>query len=103
MGHSWADGVSEGTIYPTRLTSAMGPIPGIIAAGESLNRAPRQIYFDGLQAHAVTPLRLPEIFLDDDGIIVEHRWAFDEGVNIGGGVISISSDSQKQIHWTIGL
>ena len=57
-----------------------------------LNRAPKQIYFDGLLAYAVTPLRLPEIFLDDDGIIVEHRWAFDEGVNIGGGVISISSD-----------
>ena len=23
---------------------------------------------------------------------MEHRWTFDEGVNIGGGVISISSD-----------
>ena len=93
VGHSWADGSSEGTTYPTRLTVSDGTYTGELSLQvKVLNRAPRQIYFDGLQAYAVTPLRLPEIFLDDDGIIVEHRWTFDEGVNIGGGVISISSD-----------
>ena len=93
VGHSWADGSSEGTIYPTRLTVSDGTYTEELSLQvKVLNRAPRQIYFDGLQAYAVTPMRLPEIFLDDDGIIVEHRWTFDEGVNIGGGVISISSD-----------
>ena len=93
VGHSWADGSSEGTIYPTRLTVSDGTYTEELSLKvKVLNRAPRQIYFDGLQAYAITPLRLPEIFLDDDGIIVEHRWTFDEGVNIGGGVISISSD-----------
>ena len=93
VGHSWVDGSAEGTVYSAELTVS----DGNQASQKSLmvkvlNRVPRQVFSEDLQTYAVTPLALPNVFVDDDGIIVEFRWSFDEGVSIGEEMISLSSD-----------
>ena len=93
VGHSWVDGSSEGTIYSSRLIVSDGTQNSEMNLSvRVLNRAPRQVFSESLQTYAVTPLALPTVFVDDDGTIVEYRWSFEEGVNIGGGEVSMSSD-----------
>ena len=93
VGHSWVDGSAEGTVYSVELSVS----DGVQASQKELlvnvmNRVPRQVFSGGLQAYAVTPLSLPDVFVDDDGLIVEFRWTFDEGVSVGEEFISLASD-----------
>ena len=93
IGHSWTDGSSDGTVYSLELLVS----DGHQSAQKSLlitvlNRAPNQIFSEDLQAFAVTPLEMPEVFEDEDGLISEYRWTFDGGVNLGGGGVSLASD-----------
>ncbi len=93
MSHSWADGSSDGTAYPMRVTISDGNhVSEQEIVVRVLNRVPREIHEGSLQTHALIPLRMPDIFVDEDGAIVEYRWSFDEGVNLGGGGLSLSSD-----------
>ena len=57
-----------------------------------LNREPSQVFSEELEAFAVTPLMMPDVFLDEDGIIVEYRWTFDEGVNLDGEEFPLASE-----------
>ena len=93
VGHSWADGSANGTVYSMTLRAS----DGTQYAEKSIlvrvmNRVPREILTDSLQTHSLIPLSMPDVFTDDDGIIVEYRWSFDEGVNLGGGSLSLASD-----------
>ena len=93
VGHSWVDGSADGTVYSAELSVSDGTQTSQkTLVVKVLNRVPRQIFSESLQTYAITPMALPDVFVDDDGIIVEYRWSFDEGVNIGGGVISMTSD-----------
>ena len=53
-----------------------------------LNRPPRQIFDDSLETHTLTSLQMPLVFVDDDGIIVNMTWTFDEPVNLEGGLLT---------------
>ena len=56
-----------------------------------LNRVPRQIFNEEMQTFTLTPLELPDIFTDDDGHIVEYRWIFENGVNLSGSGLTMTS------------
>ena len=93
IGHSWVDGSSIGTVYPLELLVS----DGRQSAQKSLlvtvlNRAPYQIFSEDLEAFAVTPLKMPDVFEDEDGVISEYRWTFEGGVNVGGVSVSLASD-----------
>ena len=93
IGHSWVDGSGEGTVYSLELMVS----DGHQSAQKSLlvtvlNRAPYQIFSEDLMAFSITPLEMPEVFEDEDGIIVEFRWTFEEGVNLDGEGVSLASD-----------
>jgi len=53
---------------------------------------PSQIFDENLTSYAVTPIRMPDVFEDEDGMIVEYRWSFSEGVNLDGEGVSLTSD-----------
>jgi len=93
VGHSWIDGSSEGTVYSLELVVSDGHQSSqktlLVTV---LNREPYQIFSEKLEAFAVTPLAMPEIFEDEDGIIVEYRWTFEGGVNLDGQGVSLASD-----------
>ncbi|HJM13372.1 MAG TPA: PKD domain-containing protein [Candidatus Thalassarchaeaceae archaeon] len=93
IGHAWVDGNSNGTMYSV----VLGVSDGTQSSEETvlvrvMNRAPRLVLTESLQTYALTPLSIPDVFTDDDGILVEHRWTFDEGVNLGGGSLSLASE-----------
>ncbi len=93
IGHSWIDGSSNGTVYSLDLLVS----DGHQSAEKSilvtvLNRAPYQIFSEDLEALAVTPLEMPDVFDDEDGVISEFRWTFEGGVHIGGVDVSLASD-----------
>jgi len=93
VGHSWIDGSSEGTVYSLELMVSDGRQSSqktlLVTV---LNREPYQIFSEKLEAFAVTPLLMPEIFEDEDGIIIEYRWTFEGGVNLDGPGVSLASD-----------
>ena len=93
IGHSWTDGSSNGTVYSLELLVS----DGHQSAQKSLlvtvlNRAPYQIFSEDLEVFAVTPLEMPDVFEDEDGVITEFRWTFEGGVNLGGVGVSLASD-----------
>ena len=57
-----------------------------------LNRVPQQIFDSQLQTYTLTPLELPTVFTDSDGMIVSYEWTFEEGVNLDGGGMTMTSD-----------
>ena len=80
--HAYVDGSADGTVYTLTLTINDGTyIVEHQVYVRVLNRLPRQIFDYELQTYTLTPLTLPDIFTDDDGIIVEYRWEFENGVN----------------------
>ena len=93
VGHSWADGSSEGTVYSLELFVSDGRQSSQkTVLVRVMNREPSQIFSEKLEAFAIIPLPMPDIFEDEDGIIVEHRWTFEGGVNFGGVGVSLASD-----------
>lgn len=91
--HSWVDGDSDGTSYQLSLTIFDGKhYAERTIQVNILNRVPRQIFEDSLQTDTLTPLEMPEIFTDDDGIIVEYEWFFEGGVNISNSGVDLTSD-----------
>tara|TARA_B100000029_G_scaffold119218_3_gene112362 strand:- start:5188 stop:8088 length:2901 start_codon:yes stop_codon:yes gene_type:complete len=92
-GHSWVDGSADGIIYTLTLTVD----DGIHQVEHSiyikvLNRLPEQIFDDPLQTSTLTPLVMPTIFEDSDGMIVEYNWFFEGGVNMEGSGMTLTSD-----------
>ena len=93
VSHLWVDGSGEGTTYSLELLVSDGfQSSQKTVLVKVLNREPNQVFSEELEAFAVTPLIMPEVFLDEDGIIVEYRWTFDEGVNLDGEGVSLASE-----------
>ena len=91
--HSWIDGDSDGIAYQLTLTVFDGKHYAEYSLQVNIiNRIPRQIFEGELQTDTLTPLEMPEIFIDDDGIIVEYEWIFQEGVNISDSGVTLTSD-----------
>lgn len=92
-GHSWIDGNANGTIYSMGLSVSDGTHASeLTILIRILNRVPRLVHDGVLQTYTLTPLSMPEIFVDDDGMIMEHRWDFEGGVNLDGTGMSLTSD-----------
>ncbi len=92
-GHSWVDGSADGIIYTLILTVD----DGIHIVEHSiyikvLNRLPKQIFDEPLQTYTLTPLIMPTVFEDSDGMIVEYSWFFEGGVNLDGSGMALTSD-----------
>ena len=49
------------------------------------NRVPVQIYAETMTTMTYTSLVLPDVFIDDDGVLVSHDWTFPDGVRVGAG------------------
>jgi PKD repeat protein len=93
LGHAWVDGSSEGIMYTLTLTIDDGnQFVDYSIYIRVLNRVPEQIFDDTLQTFTLTPIEIPMIFEDQDGFIVEYRWTFEEGVNIEGSGMTLTSD-----------
>jgi len=90
--HEWGVGSSNGTPYSLKLTVNDGTFEtNVSVIVLIMNRVPRQIWFDEMETHTLTPLQLPNIFTDDDGTIVSTQWWFDEDVNLDGGIVTMGS------------
>ena len=93
IGHQWGDGSADGTLYTLKLTADDGKqISEISINIKILNREPELIYVEELQTYTLTPLEMPELFLDRDGIIVDYYWQFEGGVSLDGTSINFTSD-----------
>ena len=87
------DGSADGIIYTLILTVD----DGIHIVEHSiyikvLNRLPKQIFDEPLQTYTLTPLIMPTVFEDSDGMIVEYSWFFEGGVNLDGSGMALTSD-----------
>ena len=73
--HSWVDGSSDGIIYTLSLLVSDGihDVEHTIFI-RILNRVPQQIFDSQLQTYTLTPLELPTVFTDSDGMIVSYDW-----------------------------
>jgi len=92
-GHSWVDGSADGIIY----TLILIVDDGIHVVEHSLyikvlNRLPKQVFDEPLQTYTLTPLTMPTVFEDSDGMIVEYSWFFEGGVNLDGSGMTLTSD-----------
>ena len=86
--HLWADGLTAVTTYNLTLTVD----DGVNTASKIIqifvnNRAPGQINSDVIITETFTATMLPDVFEDEDGVLVEWNWNFDEGVNLDGGIV----------------
>ena len=86
--HLWADGLTAVTSYNLTLTVD----DGVNTASKVIqifvnNRAPGQINSDVIITETFTPTMLPDVFEDEDGVLVQWNWDFDEGVNLDGGIV----------------
>ena len=98
VGHLWVDGSGEGTTYSLELFVSDGfQSSQKTVLVKVLNREPNQEFSEELEAFAVTPLMMPDVFVDEDGVIVEYRWTFDEGVNLDGEGVSLASNSSSSL------
>ena len=93
VSHNWGDGSAEGSLYPMNLGVSDGEqYSEISVLVRVLNRVPERVFNGNLQTYTLTPLRIPDIFSDSDGGIVSYNWVFEEGVNLDGSNISLTSD-----------
>ena len=92
ISHEWAMGSANGTEYLLTLYVDDGThLANMTVSILIENRVPRQVWYEDLQTTTLTPLSLPTVFTDDDGMIVDTDWWFDENVNLDGGVVTLSS------------
>ncbi|MEE2812620.1 MAG: PKD domain-containing protein, partial [Candidatus Thermoplasmatota archaeon] len=94
ISHEWDVGSAEGTSYTLTLTVNDGTHEANVTSTILvMNRVPRQIWFDDMETHTLTPLLMPNVFTDDDGTIVSTEWWFDEDVNLDGGIVNMPPSS----------
>ena len=91
--HEWTEGDNLGTNYSLTLTVNDSINEGSIVIDVIvLNRLPRVIFDEQLVVDTLTPLQMPDMFVDDDGFISSVEWQFSGGVNLSiSGVNSQSS------------
>lgn len=86
--HQWEDGLTAVTVYSLTLTIS----DGVNSASKVIeiivnNRAPGQVFSDLIITETFTAIMLPDVFEDVDGELVSWTWEFNEGVNLGGGIV----------------
>ena len=91
--HEWGDITGENVTFNLTLTV----FDGINSGQKSIlvyvnNRVPYQIFTDNLTTYTYTSILMPDVFTDDDGLIIQYEWNFPEGVNLGGGITDKSDD-----------
>ena len=72
------------------------------------NRAPGQVFNEMVVTETFTATMLPDVFEDVDGEIVAWNWAFEEAVNLDGGIVDrtnlfVDLLSTNRILWLLGL
>ena len=107
--HMWEDGLTAVTSYTLTLTVE----DGVNSASKSIeiivnNRAPGQIFTKMIVTETFTPTMLPDIFEDVDGEVVAWNWAFEEAVNLDGGIVDrtdlfvdlLSNEQNPMVAWS---
>lgn len=107
--HLWADGLTAVTTY--NLTLTVGD--GVNTASKIIqifvnNRAPGQINSDVIITETFTSTMLPDVFEDEDGVLVSWNWDFEEGVNLDGGIVDrtnlfvemLSANQNPMVAWS---
>ncbi|MEC7436932.1 MAG: PKD domain-containing protein, partial [Candidatus Thermoplasmatota archaeon] len=89
IDHAWLVGTADGMLNVLNLTVSDGVhIAHLEVNITILNRPPRLIFDEGLETYTLTPLTMPMIFIDDDGVIQNVTWSFNETVNLQGGILN---------------
>jgi PKD repeat protein len=89
LDHAWLIGTADGMLNVLNLTVSDGVHVSHLEVNITiLNRPPRLVFSEALETYTLTPLNMPTIFVDDDGIIQNVTWSFDEPVNLDGGVLN---------------
>ena len=89
IDHAWLVGTADGMLNVLNLTVSDGVhIAHLEVNITILNRPPRLIFDQGLETYTLTPLTMPMIFIDDDGVIQNVTWSFNETVNLEGGILN---------------
>jgi|TARA_B110000211_G_scaffold70678_1_gene81822 PKD repeat protein len=108
IDHSWIDGDADGIAYLVTLAINDGKhFAEKTIQIRVLNRVPELIFEDMLETDTLTPLIMPNMFTDNDGLIVHYEWTFEGGVNLSGSGVSLTSDftsektlqSNPQVSW----
>lgn len=84
--HEWGDIDGENITFNLTLSVS----DGINTGSKTIlvhvnNRVPVQIYAETMTTMTYTSLVLPDVFIDDDGVLVSHDWTFPDGVRVGAG------------------
>jgi len=91
--HEWIEGDADGTMYLLNLTVNDGANSASIEINIIvMNRVPRQIFSDDFITDTLTPLQMPNVFVDDDGQLQSMEWQFFGMTNLDGDGITIDSD-----------
>lgn len=97
IDHSWIDGDSDGVVYQVTLTIDDGKYSAEKTIQvKVLNRVPDLIFYETLETDTLTPLRMPDIFVDSDGTIISHEWIFEGGVHISEYGANLTSDFSNE-------
>lgn len=81
--HEWTEGDNSGTNYTLTLTVNDSINEAVLLINVIVyNRLPRVIFDEELVVDTLTPLQMPNVFVDDDGIISTVEWNFIGGVNL---------------------
>ena len=84
--HEWGDIDGENITFNLTLSVSDGINTGSKTILVHVNNGvPVQIYAETMTTMTYTSLVLPDVFIDDDGVLVSHDWTFPDGVRVGAG------------------
>ncbi|CAI8234044.1 MAG: Uncharacterised protein [Methanobacteriota archaeon] len=90
--HAWTEGESDGRSSMMNLSISDGTnIAYLELEILVMNRIPRQIFSGDFVTETLVPITLPEVFVDDDGIITDVIWQFEGEVNLDGSGVTYDS------------
>jgi len=92
FAHSWGDIAGPSLTYMLNLSVFDGINTGYLEIPIHVNnRLPVQIFSDVLEVYTYSPLRMPDVFEDDDGEIISWNWQFSGSVNLDGTSVDRTS------------
>lgn len=91
--HEWTEGENNGLNHTMILTvndsiNEASFILNVIV----MNRLPRVIFDETLFVDTLTPIQMPDVFVDDDGAMISIDWQFIGGVNLSLTGVNRDSD-----------
>jgi len=91
--HEWGNIIGENVTFNLTLSIFDGMNTGQKSIQVYVNnRVPYQIFSENLTTYTFTSIMMPDVFADEDGVIIQYDWTFPEGVNLGGGVTDKDDD-----------